>query len=42
MSGASMVAVRMRDDGVSDGSPGVYVEVSGLAVEAMFSEPDHG
>ena len=41
MPGPGMVAVRMRDDGGSDRAPGVYVEVSGLAVEAVFSKPDH-
>ena len=41
MTRTGMVAVRVGDHGVFDGAPGIYVEVSGLAVEAMFSEPDH-
>jgi hypothetical protein len=37
-----MITVGMRDHGRSDRAPGVDVEISDFAVQAIFSKPDHG
>src|SRR6266404_5089940 len=36
-----VVGVSMRNNGAVDGSPGVYVEVAGRTVEAIFRDPKH-